>query len=811
MVEVAGRRTVEQPGFGMQVVRDDKDAVVVMVFTRDVSVGGSVTGKDIVKKPFEEARKIFERPGNPLSKETMNDGFEELKNGPVTVKTYQMVIRRQITEMLSSFGYVCSTSKSTDNDEILMPIGVPRGSAIVKTVAHNCNYSMAATAKSYKDMPAEGSYFSGHAPPVDDQGFSVPANLPYDLDVVKKQPDMFQKFKDLDEVRMVIRHLTVWMSISELKEQDVISRFFISSTYEQQMNLQAKWAGLSNVMKFPNYENDDLINDYFGEQISFFFIFVTFFTRGLGALGVFGFLTFMSLEVPAVQQAFGITMKDMIMIKTAYLVYIVLWSTFFVDMFRHTVSRRVQRWGMSDGETDSTDGANLGSDNLDLSSYQRDLEGTALLKWRKTVAVLGWWFFVLLFVLGTAFIQAYKRVQRESGGTDYSAIMLAILMKGGGWVWTKVAPKLSSMQNHKTDSRWLRSTAFYLITVKLFIAVWPLVNLAFVQKFVESECGRNKRQVLKKVYGQFARNWPSGLPEDPLDDISWANAFFFKPFEGEGVCMYGCIPKKCQQLGIDKVTVCQTQCVLEIEETLVMFFAIQLLVTLWFVICPIVLLKVFVWREQRTAAAARVVGEPEKPYSMLELQAKREELTPYRYNSWGGSLVEDFADIAIAFMTLVAFGNVVPVMATIAFLSYLVVYRLYAYRMALVTGRPYPLNACGIGIWQQVFEISAFLAVVINVGYLVTVEHPFRGERLGSQMVAFLVCEHCVVILRFAVKSFTPHEPDGVRLNRFVNNAFVEKMTSVGRRLNVPSQEKYSYKKVQATLNLRASAPLGDL
>jgi hypothetical protein len=351
--------------------------------------------------------------------------------------------------------------------------------------------------------------------------------------------------------------------------------------------------------------------------------------------------------------------------------------------------------------------------------------------------------------------------------------------------------------------RWTNSCSFYIITIKMFITVWPMVNLAFVQKFVDATCKSDKTSVLNEVYK--ATGFPPNI-ENPTGDTTWADPFFFETPKFDGVCMYGCIPTRCQPQGVEGTMICETNCVVEIEETLATLFVIQLVATLFFVLVPILILKLTLMKERRDAGIAA-----DRHYSMLQLQAKRSEVTPYTYNSWGGSFIEDFTDVAVAFMTLVSFGNAVPNLAFGGFLCYLVLYRLFAYRMVLVTGRPYPQPSNGIGIWQSVFETSGFLAVVINVGYLVTVEYPFRNALLADQILSFLVLEHLVVTLRFCVKSISPHEPDGVRLNRYVNNSFVEKMTSVSSRLMVPKEEKYNVDAVHKSLMLKPSPTLGSL
>merc|ERR1719301_49788 len=102
----------------------------------------------------------------------------------------------------------------------------------------------------------------------------------------------------------------------------------------------------------------------------------------------------------------------------------------------------------------------------------------------------------------------------------------------------------------------------------------------------------------------------------------------------------------------------------------------------------------------------------------------------------GGSVIEDFLDLAIGFALLTCFGIALPVMAVIAFVAYVVKYRLLAYRMVNITCRPYPVGCEGIGNWQAVFHSISIIAVICNVLMAVFVMYPMRDWPMGNEFAA---------------------------------------------------------------------------
>jgi len=227
----------------------------------------------------------------------------------------------------------------------------------------------------------------------------------------------------------------------------------------------------------------------------------------------------------------------------------------------------------------------------------------------------------------------------------------------------------------------------------------------------------------------------------------------------------------------------------------------HVLSTVFFLVIPIGLARLEVWKEMRKARA-QGYG---KQYSFLQLQAKCCKHAPYEYYSWGGSAVEDFLELAVGFALLTCFGLVLPAMSFFALLSHVVEYRLLAYRMTNVTCRPFPYGAEGIGSWQKVFELISIAAIIINVGLAVFVQYPMRDWEPVYQFFAFIVLEHVMLLLRAAMASMIRDDPEDVtRIDDF-NTHFKMKFATYPHS-DFPTDEIHSMQDVSIGLGTSPAA-----
>lgn len=250
--------------------------------------------------------------------------------------------------------------------------------------------------------------------------------------------------------------------------------------------------------------------------------------------------------------------------------------------------------------------------------------------------------------------------------------------------------------------------------------------------------------------------------------LDWLKRFSYLSTTEKGeieTCIHGCYPARCEE------GKCDTNCLIELEDSLSKVYLTHTVCTLLFILIPIAYVKFKVLMEFRrvkqkheedqSSDDEEVSGptDHEVSYTLLQFQAKCATVAPYQNGSWGGSMMEDFIELAVGFAMLTCFGVVLPFMGVLAFFSHIVEYRLMAYRMLNVTCRPFPAAADGIGVWADILRNIAALAVVTNVAVAVFAMYPMRDWNFRQQLIAFLVLEHSMLVLRRIVVSFVDKEP----------------------------------------------------
>lgn len=239
--------------------------------------------------------------------------------------------------------------------------------------------------------------------------------------------------------------------------------------------------------------------------------------------------------------------------------------------------------------------------------------------------------------------------------------------------------------------------------------------------------------------------------------------------------MYGCYPDHCFQ-DLNGLVHCWTNCSDMLDRTLLTFYISHAASTLVFITIGFVSSKFEIHEEMNKHAkqAKEANSEPKRrTYSVTDIESKKKK---YEYQSWGGSRVEDFMELAINFALLTCFSAQVPTMAIPALICNVLEYRFLAFRMAAVTQRPYPQASDGIGVWQSVFESIGNCAVVINCALVVFAQSPM--DRMGetAQFAWFIAFEHIGLALIVLVGIFFQSQP--IREQRIVefNSRLVSKL-----------------------------------
>lgn len=254
----------------------------------------------------------------------------------------------------------------------------------------------------------------------------------------------------------------------------------------------------------------------------------------------------------------------------------------------------------------------------------------------------------------------------------------------------------------------------------------------------------------------------------------------------------------------------ETSCIFELRGTLFQFYMLQGVLTVVFLLIPVILVKCAEMQESRRAAEK--YDESAVDYTLLQYQAKCCDLAPYQFDSWGGSIVEDFLEVVINFALLSMFSVLVPMIAILAVPVNIMVFRLMAFRMTRITCRPEPHGAEGIGFWESGVRGISQVAVVVNMACNVFLRWPLRDLPFGQKATWFIGLEHIALAVAAAAVYILPLPSDVGVIAKY--NEMLKSTLTPYAPLPQPRAEKYDYSRVDigmapstSTVSKRASHP----
>mmetsp|Transcript_104156 Transcript_104156/g.184977 ORF Transcript_104156/g.184977 Transcript_104156/m.184977 type:complete len:805 (+) Transcript_104156:63-2477(+) len=718
-------------GTGLSLRMDDDHCVMVIIFPRGKQAGGAVDPKQEIEDPLDMAERIFKIYENPDSYTAHETCKRIQENETVSADEYHADVRELLIKTLEKSGVNCVQFPSLDGDEDFLKLDVPADSPTLKFMAEKLRYKMAFKAEVYEPIPACGP-FKGAEPMRNDDDKVVVA---FDEYTVAKD-HMFEDFDFVDRARILEFWLDQWVSLDEMLRQGIISAYFPCPKAEDMEKVHEDVGSLLSFYKLPNHTHEQILRDYFGEEITFFFRFMAFLTRSLVTLAFIGVAYYIGKKTHLIKS------EDLGYARSGIALVTSIWASVLFQRFKLTTARVKQYWGCSDYEEHE-------QVRPDWDYHKQNSSFMTILVNVFTIV------YVCLYVGAISVILAWGRNAVEEGKSASTAsLVLTIVIKAGSFIWGKLAPKLTDLENHRTEDSYASKLIVLLSSVKLFVALWPFIMQCFLTNITNIVCASTLDKALEVVWK--GRPVTAEMSKVMQDHFSFAN----DEVKG-GVCVTGCYPIYSQ----DIFAYSQTNCDDAASTSVRTYFIFQIVSEVVFIIIGIVLTKLAV-RSEMQKASDRDGG---KPYSLLQWHAKT---WTYELESWSGSQIEDYLDIAIAYSIVVCFGIVSPVMAIIAVAAFCFSYRLRIYRLIFVARRPLPRSTAGLGIWASIFDYINIFAVLCNVGLACAFFYPGRSYTAGTQVLAFVVGEHGLIALKMLVDFLIPDDPKDVEnighYNRFV-------------------------------------------
>lgn len=727
------------------VILDDDNAVVVLVFPRAKGFGGdgqSVRLSDVVENPIDEARKMFTWKG------AMETGLGTLHQvgASTTQQCYQEAVRSKIVDTVVGIGLRVDSFESIDEDETYLKVGFHQSKEenVLCNLAKCFRYKLPLSSEAYRHMHRS---FAGHPPGKPPKNREGDESFGYH-EWNERIQHKLAPFRDVDMIRLVMQALDEHMSFSEMQRQRVISRYFPAAKHEKVLELQMKWVMPTKFTFWRESRDDDIIRDYFGEEIAFFFQYYAFYIRMLFYLACCA-LVMVCVETRVLN--LGFVMHSYW--KLGFGVFISLWATTIQVVFEKKTARSRQRWGM-EWATKSADRT--------LPDYKADIEGTWCLVFQQTLS------YGLVVCACVIYSVIWGMASFRLHGPQ-EALATSILIRLSSFCWSYIVPALSRLHNHRTLRRKNKSMTVQLAVFKLFVYLTPFLRTAFVTNWTQKTCASSLHEAAGIAFN--STGWPTGV-ENPTT-LEWLQPFVVPAslLPEDRVCLGGCKPIMCRTDFAGHVR-CKTKCFYTLGESLDLIYITHTGCSVVFLMIAIAYARFKVKLEMSSAVAEH------KEYSYLQFQAKCHEVTPYEYLSWGGSYVEDFLEVVLGFALLCCFGMLRPRVVLVVFLLQVVEYRLLAYRMTHVTARPYPTGSQGIDMWMRIISCICIMAVLVNSALAVFMLPAFTNWEQNSKLIMFLSYSLIILGIRCFVQSVSRKRPTDV--SRIEDYNF-EVMTQVSR------------------------------
>eukprot|EP00933_Yihiella_yeosuensis_P031407 TRINITY_DN24977_c0_g1_i1.p1 TRINITY_DN24977_c0_g1~~TRINITY_DN24977_c0_g1_i1.p1 ORF type:complete len:580 (+),score=59.92 TRINITY_DN24977_c0_g1_i1:69-1742(+) len=537
-------------------------------------------------------------------------------------------------------------------------------------------------------------------------------------------------------------------------------------------------------LRLPNYSSMTKIKAYYGEEVAFFMDYVSFITRHLVPPAVLGLAYFVAVRT-------FVDKLDAGHIQIVLAIGAALWTAIIGQRFLNRSERLRQLWGVES------------EDRLDVTrrDWNPNKESSCCEFLINLAAVL----YGALYIGTILGLMAYRKHRRETTKhTNHfqviiEALVLTLVIRIGSKAWRKIAPLLVDSENIKSEEQYKRRLIVVLSSVKLLIAIFPFFVQCFLAKHLDIRCADSIEDAAHRVW-----HLPEGQTSFPAESLKiLEHSFSYKSQSGK-VCIFGCFPP--DPLHVHPAA--RTNCEITTATNLQTFFIIQVVSDFIFLLIPILLVKYGVWFELRKVASQDGTSDDNSDvenrklscYSFLQWQAKCAKQTPYEYESWGGSLYEDFLEVMIGYAVVVCFGVVTPIMALYALIGNLISYRMRAFRFVWVTCRPFPRTMSGVSIFSDVFSAINTVAAILNVALVTFFLYPVRSWHGWQRLLLFLILEHGVIILRMTVDFLMPDVPQDV-VDVVTYNSHFKARLQGNKKLRVPADETLDLSKLDLSLN----------
>lgn len=520
------------------------------------------------------------------------------------------------------------------------------------------------------------------------------------------------------------------------------------------------------------------LHEYFGEEVSMYFHFLSFYTKWLLPVA------FLGLAVVILQ----IYKRSLdVILNIPFGLVMMIWATIFLNAWKREQKKLSTKWGTHRFSTKEPSRPEFLGD-MRPSPVTGKFEGyvSPYIQAKRFILsylIVGVFVLsVIMSVQGTFYFR--KKLIMTKGSTSISwaiipACINAIFIITFNAIFSPVARYLNHFENHRTETDFENSLITKVFFFKFFNSYYSLLHIAFAKRFLPSlgYChgsylstvitleANHKDSWFKRLVpgGKFYHQKPSimdwvkknGLENKPCGD-AWMGLIKHSQTQSSVCHAWDLI--KDPSKGWDYRGDCFFELSLQLGVLFLVFIFLENIVeigipTLWQCIQNIMQGTYKNEEEKVLHMTDQEVSIPEKEY--IQEQYER--------------TFSDYDEIVVQFGYVLLFVISFPAAPFLALLGNLLEFRIDALKMLQLTRRPYPRSVENIGAWFLALNVVNYLSSVTNMLLLTIMPSVLlpKGEiTLLNRVVIFIFSEHLLVLGKMIASWLIPELPEHVHHHR---------------------------------------------
>jgi len=423
----------------------------------------------------QRASAIFQDPSRPQL--VSESEIQDLFSTKMTLDEYHEEVTKLLVKILAGpdFGFEMACFPSIDHDEIFLKLRLPRDDTTLSQYAAHFGYFMPLSDVAYNGLSLDVQ--------LDSLGREVRAYAQF----VPERMDCFQAFRQIDRIRLIRARIDKYFDVQLLLDQNILVEHFPTHHWDSVVEMCDAWANPWRWYQLPERENEDHVRDYFGEEISWIFVWQACYSRALILPACLGGILFF--------RRYFMTMYAEHILETSFAVLMSIWASIFIRYYERYEAILRQSWGM-DRFTPPV---------IMRSEYRPELESSKMVWLWTSVGDLLAFSMLCIDVIGMNFIQRFRQSRLESDEanqwfwTKVAALLISFQICTIDFMWLKISRLLVGRENHRTQQKWDASMVRKIFVVRIFNNFYPFLYVGFLKQYTHEGCPKTKAGCLEEL------------------------------------------------------------------------------------------------------------------------------------------------------------------------------------------------------------------------------------------------------------------------------------------------------------------------